>query len=457
MKKLFGTDGIRGEANKFPITPEIALRLGMAAAIQFRNGARKHKFIIGKDTRISGYMLETAMTAGIISMGVDVLLTGPFPTPGIAFLTGSMRADAGIVISASHNPYQDNGIKFFDRQGFKLPDEVEERIEDLIENYEQMEDMRVPSSRLGKAIRIDDARGRYIVFLKSTFPLDLTLDGMKIALDCANGATYRIAPEVFSELGADVIAVGVSPDGFNINRECGALHPENIADVVKTTGADMGISFDGDGDRVVMVDETGDVLDGDNILAILGTWLLERGELPRNTVVGTVMTNGGLELLLKSKGGNLIRTPVGDRYVAEKMREGGYTLGGENSGHIIYSKYATTGDGILTALQVVSLVKRLGKPLSQLKKMLNKFPQLMESFRYRNKKDLDSLPSLEKLQREALEDLGESGRILIRYSGTEPKIRIMVEADDETKARKWLNKLVELLKKELGEDEKTGS
>lgn len=457
MKKLFGTDGIRGEANRYPIIPEIALKIGMAAAIQFRNGNRRHKFIIGKDTRISGYMLETAMTSGIISMGGDVLLTGPFPTPGIAFLTGSMRADAGIVISASHNPYYDNGIKFFDRNGYKLPDEIENRIEQLLENPEEMDRMRVPSSRLGKARRISDARGRYIVFLKSTFPIDQTLEGMKIALDCANGATYRIAPEVFSELGADVIPVGVNPDGFNINDNCGALYPENIAKIVRESGADAGIAFDGDGDRVIMVDEKGEIVDGDDILAMLASRLLEEDSLPHRTIVGTVMTNGALEQLMKEKGGKLIRTPVGDRYVAEKMREGGFILGGENSGHIIYAKYSTTGDGILTALQVLALMTTRGKPLSELRKIIEKYPQLMKSFRYREKKELSSIDQLNKLKEEAMKDLGESGRILIRYSGTEPKVRIMVEADDEEKARVWLNRITELLKKELGEDEEVRS
>ncbi len=389
MRKLFGTDGIRGKANQYPIVPEVAMKLGMAAAIHFRNRSKRHKFIVGKDTRISGYMLETAMTSGIISMGGDVLLTGPFPTPGIAFLTGSMRADAGIVISASHNPFHDNGIKFFDRSGFKLPDEIEEKIESIMEDTDGIDNFRVRSSDLGKAYRVSDARGRYIVFLKSTFPLDLTLEHMKVAIDCANGATYKIAPAVFSELGANVVPIGVSPNGLNINDGVGALHPETISKLVKDTSSDIGISFDGDGDRVILIDEKGEEVDGDHILAILGKWLLEKGELAKNTVVGTVMTNGGLEMLLEAMGGNLVRTQVGDRYVAEVMRKEGYILGGESSGHIIFSRFSTTGDGILTALQVLALMKSSGRPLSELKRVLIKLPQLSSSFYYKNRRKIE--------------------------------------------------------------------
>jgi len=453
MGNFFGTDGIRGEANKFPITPDMALKIGMAASIVFRNSKTKHRFIVGKDTRISGYMLETALTAGLISMGSDVMLTGPFPTPGISFLTGSMRADSGIVISASHNPFFDNGIKLFDRNGFKLPDNVEDTIEEYIENPDLMEEMRVTAERLGKAYKISDAKGRYIVFLKSTFPQNMTLDGMKVALDCANGATYKIAPAVFDELGAGIIATGISPDGYNINDNCGATFPETVRNLVQQKGADVGISYDGDGDRVVMVDEKGEIIDGDEILAILGKYFSETGKLSKGTIVGTVLTNGGLDILLKSIGGNLVRTNVGDRYITERMRNDGFVLGGETSGHIIISDFLTTGDGILASLQVLAIMKKTGTPLSELKKVLVKLPQKSSSFYYKDKKNIDELLGLKGLKEALLKELGETARVIIRYSGTEPKVRVMVEGEDLLLVEKWLDEIDEYLKKELGENE----
>ena len=430
MRKLFGTDGIRGVANVHPMTTEIAMQLGRAVAHIFKNKKGRHKILIGKDTRISGYMLETALASGICSMGVDVLLVGPMPTPGIAFLTTDMRADAGIVISASHNPFQDNGIKIFCRDGFKLPDEKEGEIERLIFSKE-IDSLRPTATDVGKAFRIDDAAGRYIVFLKKTFNRDLTLDGYKIVLDCAHGAAYKIAPHVFTELGAEVYPLGIEPDGVNINLDCGALYPEKLSQKVKEKGADIGIALDGDADRVIFVDERGTEVDGDHIMAMCAVDLLRENRLNKNTVVATVMSNIGLELALKKEGINLVRSQVGDRYILEEMRHHGYNFGGEQSGHVIFFDLNTTGDGILCALQVLAAMKKNNKTLSQLSAVMHKFPQVIENVEVTHKKDIESVPEIRKAIAGAEEMLLGKGRILVRYSGTQSLCRVMVEGQDE--------------------------
>ncbi len=360
MRKLFGTDGIRGVANVHPMTTEVALQLGKGCAYIFKDKTRRHKIVVGKDTRLSGYMLENAITAGICSLGGDVLLIGPLPTPGIAFLTRSMRADAGIVISASHNPYQDNGIKIFSHNGFKLPDEVEEKIESLMFS-EVLASPGITANQVGKAFRIEDAIGRYIVFLKNTFPQELSLDGLHLVLDCANGATYRVAPTVFEELGARITLLGARPNGENINKNCGALYPGLVGAVVRKKKADLGISFDGDGDRVVLVDENGEVIDGDQVMAICADRMFKEKRLKKNTLVATVMSNLGLEVAMRQRGIRLVRTQVGDRYVVEEMVRRGCNLGGEQSGHLVFLDHNTTGDGILSALQVLAIIQPGGK------------------------------------------------------------------------------------------------
>src|SRR5688572_8385633 len=381
-RKLFGTDGIRGVANRDPMTAEMALRLGQAVARRFRQDRRSGRIVIGKDTRLSGYMLESAMQAGIVSAGADVMLVGPLPTPGIAFITSSMRADAGVVISASHNPYQDNGIKIFARDGFKLPDDVEAEIERDMEAIGNGNDgVRAAPDAIGKAVRIEDAGGRYVQFLKHALPRELTLDGVKVVVDCANGAAYHVAPQVFSELGAGVDELNVWPDGRNINYACGALHPELIAEEVKRSGAQLGIALDGDADRVILADENGNIIDGDQVMAILATRMIARGELPEQTVVATVMSNLGLERALSSRGGKLLRTAVGDRYVVEAMRERGLRLGGEQSGHIVFLDHATTGDGIVAALRVLAVMVQERKPLSELAaRAMTRYPQVLLNF-----------------------------------------------------------------------------
>jgi phosphoglucosamine mutase len=429
-RKLFGTDGVRGVANVYPMTAEVALQLGKALAYVIKYGPGRHRIVIGKDTRISGYLLEYATVAGICSMGVDVMLLGPLPTPGIAYITSSMRADAGVVISASHNPYQDNGIKFFSGNGFKLPDEMEARIEALMAQPE-LDGACPTATDVGQAFRIDDARGRYISFLKSTFPKELELDGLKIVVDCAHGATYRIAPEIFTELGAEVIPMGVRPNGRNINRQCGATSPEGMAVLVKRQGADLGLAFDGDGDRVIMVDHRGEIVDGDHVLGICALDMLARERLRRKTVVGTVMSNLGLELALKAKGIRLLRTDVGDRYVVEAMLKGGYVLGGEQSGHVIFLNHTTTGDGILTALRLLAVMLRQNKSLAELASCVQKCPQTLINVMVKEKKDLKMLPQARHAIQEAEKRLGATGRLLVRYSGTEPKLRIMTEGEDE--------------------------
>jgi len=448
-RKLFGTDGIRGIANVDPMTGELAMQLGRAIAHLFKEVKGRHRIVVGKDTRLSGYMLETALASGICSMGADVMLVGPLPTPGIAFITTSMRANAGVVISASHNPYYDNGIKIFSQDGFKLPDEMEHRIEDLILSN-HLHSLRPTASEVGKAHRIDDAVGRYVVFLKNTFPYNLTLDGLRIALDCANGAAYRVAPTVLEELGAEVIPIGIEPNGENINDDCGSLHPELITRLVLEKGADIGMALDGDGDRIVFVDQKGRQVDGDHILAICGLQLLSEDRLKKGTLVTTVMSNIGLDRTMKSVGGKVVRTQVGDRYVVEEMIRGDYNLGGEQSGHTIFLDFNTTCDGILTALQVLAIMKRKEQQLDELAKVMEPFPQVLYNVQVKEKKDLAKFPEIEGRIKEIEKSLGQYGRVLVRYSGTEPLLRIMVEGEDEAKLHRFAQDIVELAGKHIG-------
>lgn len=432
-EKIFGTDGVRGVANVYPMTVEMAMAIGQGVAAVFKNHSRRHKIIIGKDTRLSGYMFENALVAGILSMGVDVRLVGPLPTPAIAFITRNMRADAGIVISASHNPYEDNGIKIFSRSGYKLPDEVEDQVESyaLASLGGNNGAPRPTAQAIGKAKRIDDAPGRYIVFLKNAFPTEYTLDGMRLAIDCAHGATYKVAPSVFSELGAELILTGVDPDGTNINHQVGALHPENLQEAIKQGKADIGLAFDGDGDRLIMVDENAEIVDGDTIMAICADDMIARGALRQATLVATVMSNLGLEIALRERGIRMLRTKVGDRYVVEAMADGGYSFGGEQSGHLVFLDHNTTGDGILSALMVLRVMVSTGKPLSQLRKIMRPIPQTLINLKVAERKPLADSPALTKAMSSQEERLGERGRILVRYSGTEPLLRIMVEAEDQ--------------------------
>ncbi len=448
--KLFGTDGIRGIANEEPITSETALRLGRALAHVFRARAgRHHRILIGKDTRLSGYMLETAIASGICSMGADVWLVGPMPTPAIAFLTRSMRADAGVVISASHNPFHENGIKFFSREGFKLDAATEERIEELVLNDGELAYKRAGGAEIGKAARIDDAAGRYLVFLKSCLPRTLTLDGLKIAIDCANGACYHVGPDVFSELGADVCAIGSDPDGRNINQDCGALHPERLAGMVRKAGADAGIALDGDGDRAILVDERGALLDGDDVMAMLGRKLAAAGKLAHRTVVATVMSNLGLDRSLAAAGVRTVRTDVGDPAVVHEMLQGGYNFGGEQSGHLIFMEQATTGDGLLTALLVLAHMAESGKPLSALR-MMERVPQVLENVRVRERRPLAEIPEVTQAIALAQQKLGSGGRLLVRYSGTEMMARVMVEGDDKAAIRTLAASIAAAIGRQLG-------
>ena len=450
MGKLFGTDGVRGVANSHPVTTDVAMKIGQAVAYIFKNrDQKKHKVLIGKDTRLSCYMLENALAAGICSMGGNALLVGAMPTPAIAFLTESMRADAGVVISASHNPFYDNGIKLFSGDGYKLPDEMEERIEALMESDELVKAQ--PTGRdVGRAFRIEDARGRYIVFLKNTFPKELTLDGVKIVLDCANGATFKVAPAVFEELGADVIRLATSPNGTNINEGCGALYPEQVKEHVKKHGADIGIALDGDGDRLIVVDENGEVVDGDRIMAICARYLLDSGALKKNTVVATVMSNMGLEVALEGIGATLVRTKVGDRYVVEVMRKEGYNFGGEQSGHLIFLDHITTGDGILAALQLLAVMLKTGKTVSELASIMECFPQVLHNVEVKEKRPVENIEGLDDLIKKAEQHLEGRGRVLIRPSGTEPVIRVMVEGEDDDKIYTLAKEIGEFIKKACG-------
>jgi phosphoglucosamine mutase len=426
-RKLFGTDGIRGTANSEPMTPETALKVAMAVGECFRNGSHKHLVVIGKDTRLSGYMLEPALTAGFVTMGMDVVLVGPLPTPAIAMLTRSLRADLGVVLSASHNPYADNGIKLFDRDGYKLSDEFEQKIETCLDKGPSR---RALPAELGRVKRLDDAGGRYIEFVKQSFPRGRRLDGLRIVVDCAHGAAYKVAPTVFWELGAEVFSLGVSPDGLNINRECGALSPEQMRHEVLARRADIGIALDGDADRLIVADERGVILDGDQLMALIATGLARGGRLSGGALVATIMSNLGLERFLTSQSIGLHRTPVGDRYVVEKMRTLGCNLGGEQSGHIILSDYATTGDGLIAALQVLASIVETGRRASEVCRQFTPVPQTLHSVRCGDGNPLDSAAV-----KRAIDDgearLGTEGRLVIRKSGTEPVIRVMAEGEDE--------------------------
>ncbi|MCZ6783578.1 MAG: phosphoglucosamine mutase [Proteobacteria bacterium] len=449
-RKLFGTDGVRGRANVHPMTAEMALSLGQAIAHVFRGrgGNGRRRILIGKDTRLSGYMFEDALAAGISSMGVNVIQVGPMPTPALAFLTTDMRCDAGVMISASHNTYQDNGIKFFGSDGFKLADELEERIEELIASGE-LAGAWAGADEVGQARRIDDAEGRYIVSLKKTFPMDLALDGLRVVLDCANGAAYKVGPTVLSELGAEVFALGVEPNGRNINENCGSLHPEVTAAKVREVRADVGIAVDGDADRVVMVDEKGEVLDGDMLIALLAEEMHDRKTLKGGGVVATVMSNIGLEKVLERLGLELLRTQVGDRYVVETMRSGGYNLGGEQSGHIVFLDHSRTGDGLMTALQTLAIMARTERPLSALCQGFERFPQVMLNIPVDVKKPFESLPAFQAAIQRVESELAGRGRVLIRYSGTEPKARIMVEGEDADRVETFAQRLAHELRRAL--------
>ena len=448
-RKLFGTDGVRGVANVHPMTAEVAMQLGRALAYLIRHGPHRHRVIIGKDTRLSGYMLEQALAAGITSMGVDVALVGPLPTPAIANLTTSMRADAGAVISASHNPYQDNGIKFFWRDGFKLPDETEGEMEDLVAQN-RIDHLRPTATKIGRAVRLEDARGRYVVFLKNTFPRELTLEGLTVVVDCAHGAAYKVAPDVLEELGAKVIKLGVEPDGKNINAKCGALYPENLAKAVLKHKAHLGLALDGDADRLIVVDEKGRVVDGDAIMALCTSELVERKELKKKTLVSTVMSSLGLDRAVSRFGVKVLRTRVGDRYVVEAMRRQGFNFGGEQSGHLVFLDHATTGDGTLAALQLLAMVCRKQKPLSDLTKIFEAVPQTLLNVQVKERRELGELPQVMKAIHQVEGKLGREGRVLVRFSGTESKVRVLVEGPDRARNDTWAREIGEVIARELG-------
>jgi phosphoglucosamine mutase len=445
--KLFGTDGIRGKANHYPMTGEIAFEVGRAAAYVLGKKNGRNKILIGKDTRLSGYMLESALTSGICSMGMNVVLVGPMPTPGIAFVTRSLRVDAGVVISASHNPYDDNGIKFFSSDGFKLPDSTENDIERAMFT-ETLEKIRPEGAGIGKAYRVDDASGRYIEYVKSTFPKGKTLEGMKIVVDCSNGSAYKITPFVLTELGADVIAINSKPDGININANCGAMHPEAMQKAVLEYKADIGIAHDGDADRTIICDERGEIVDGDKIMAICALDMKKDGTLKGNTVVATVMSNLGFELFLKKSGIKVIRTKVGDRYVVEEMLKRGCNLGGEQSGHIIFLDHNTTGDGPVTALQVLSIMCRREKSLSSLASPIPIYPQVLLNVPVRRHKAIEDFPSINTAIKKAEKKLA-GGRILVRPSGTEPKVRVMVEGDNMDEITAVAEEIAEVIKSNM--------
>lgn len=449
-RKLFGTDGVRGTANEPPMTPEMALRLGRAVAFVARRGkSRKVRVVIGKDTRLSGYMFETAIASGICAMGGHVMLSGPIPTPAVAQLTRSMRADAGIVISASHNPYGDNGIKIFGPDGFKLPDAEEAEIERLMDS-DELDELRVTGASIGGATRLEDARGRYVVFCKNTFPTQLSLEGLTMIVDAAHGAAYRVAPAVFTELGADVHAFGVRPNGCNINRDAGALHPEHVVNEVLRRKASLGIALDGDADRVIMVDEKGQVVDGDAIMALVARSLIRQDKLPKRTLVSTVMSNLGLERAIAEEKGKVIRTAVGDRYVVEAMRAGGYSFGGEQSGHLIFLDHATTGDGIVAALKVLSIMLESGKPLSELaSSAMQRVPQVLENATFTRRIPVESMPTMRLVVERIEKTLGHSGRVLVRWSGTEPKLRVMVEGEDAATISRYAKEIMEAASRDV--------
>ena len=449
-RKIFGTDGVRGKANTPPMTPDVVMRLAIATGQYFRRGNHRHMVVIGKDTRLSGYMLEPALTSGFISVGMDVMLVGPLPTPAIAMLTRSLRADLGVVISASHNPYEDNGIKFFGPDGYKLSDTVEKKIEtQALAN--ELTNLATPED-LGRAWRLEDAPGRYIEFVKSTFPKKTRLDGLKIVVDCANGAAYKVAPTVFWELGADIIPIAVDPDGCNINLNCGATATEVMRHAVIEHKADLGISLDGDADRVLIADEKGTLIDGDQLLALIATSWQNLDKLQGNGIVGTVMSNMGLELYLQTHGMNLHRTPVGDRYVAAYMRENGYNIGGEQSGHIIMNDHITTGDGLIGALQVLAVLVQSGKPASDVCRMFEATPQILRNVRIGAHNPLES-PHVKEAIRQVESELGSKGRLLIRKSGTEPLLRIMAEGDDRALLERSVSSISQVIESASAIDE----
>ena len=447
MRKLFGTDGIRGIANKYPMTPEVALRVGRAAGIFFRNQSRRSKILIGKDTRRSGYMIENALTSGLCSAGADVMLVGPMPTPAVAHLVKSFSADAGIVISASHNPAEYNGIKFFSREGLKLNDADEAKIEKLATGNQDTSE--ITGERIGRAFRIDDAAGRYVEFAKASAQ-NISLKGLKIVLDCANGAAYKISPAIFSELGADVVVLNNQPNGTNINKNCGALHPEGMIEAVRREGADVGIALDGDADRVIMCDENGELVDGDEIMCILALRLKKEGRLKGNAIVATKMSNIGMETALRRQGIEVIRSEVGDRYVVDMLRAKNLNFGGEQSGHIIFLDASTTGDGTIAALQVLRVMQLEGEKLSKLKKCMKKAPQVLVNVEVREKKPIEKIPLLRKEIASAEKLLGEDGRVYVRYSGTESLMRIMVEGAREDEIKGIAERIAEIARREVG-------
>ena len=455
-KRIFGTDGVRGVANVEPVTAETALKLGRAAAHVFTQlnprtipeGARP-KIVLGKDTRLSGYMLENALVAGITSLGVDVLIIGPLPTPGVAYITRSLRADAGIVLSASHNSYEDNGIKFFRHDGYKLDDQIEEKIEQLVFSGE-VDSIRPTAGKIGRAARIDDALGRYVEFAKRSFPRDISLEEKRVAIDVANGAAYKSTPCILRELGADVIVAHDEPNGMNINAQCGSMHPQEIQRVVKESGAHVGITHDGDADRVLLCDEKGEIVDGDEILTIAAVDLLRAGQLRDNTLVATVMSNFGLDETLAAHGGKIVRTKVGDRYVIEEMVARNFNLGGEQSGHIIFRDFTTTGDGIISALQILRIMHATGEPLSKLKTCLKKYPQAQRNLKVKSKPPIEELREVVKLRDEAERELAGKGRVLLRYSGTEPKIRLLIEGRELDKIDKQANRIADAIQSAIG-------
>ena len=455
-QKIFGTDGVRGTANVEPVTAETTLKLGRAAAHVFKNlerqsrGRGRHKIVIGKDTRLSGYMLENAISSGILSMGVDVLFIGPLPTPGVAYVTRSLRADAGIVITASHNPYADNGIKFFRADGYKLDDKLEDEIENLVFSGE-IENIRPTAGAVGKAVRIDDALGRYIEFAKASFPRGLTLEGVRIVVDCAHGAAYKSTPCVLRELGAEVMVYGNQPNGMNINQDCGSMHPEAVCRKVVEHKAQLGIAHDGDADRVLLCDEQGNLIDGDDIMAIAALDMLAQKTLAEKTLVTTVMSNAGLEAAIKTAGGKMVRTAVGDRNVIDEMLRHGFNFGGEQSGHLIFRDFGTTGDGLVAALQMLRIVKARQTPLSRLAKCWTRFPQLVTNVKVREKKPFEQLDGVLKLVRQAEAELKSAGgRVLLRYSGTEPKARLLLEGRDAKILEKWSDKICAAIQKQIG-------
>jgi phosphoglucosamine mutase len=454
-QKIFGTDGVRGTANIEPVTAETALRLGRAAAHVFKNvaplsrGREKHKIVIGKDTRLSGYMLENAISAGVLSMGVDVLFIGPLPTPGVAYVTRSLRADAGIVITASHNPYDDNGIKFFRADGYKLDDKIEDQIEQLV--FSNDESIRPTAGAIGKAVRIDDALGRYIEYAKASFPKRMTLEGTRVVVDCGNGAAYKATPCVLRELGAEVIEYGTKPDGTNINKDCGSMHPEMMCAKVREHQADIGIAHDGDADRVLLCDETGTLIDGDDIMVIAALEMLAKGTLSNNTLVSTVMSNAGIEAPIMKVGGRVVRKSVGDKNVIDEMLREDYNFGGEQSGHLIFRDFSSTGDGLVAALQILRIMKSQNARLSELKCCWTRYPQLVTNVRVREKTPFEELDGVLALVGQAESAVKpDGGRVLLRYSGTEPKARLLMEGRDAAVLEQWSKRICDSLKAQIG-------